>query len=893
MPNALRGKGKTFRFWVVSLLICIPSLSFAQDLDQKISLNINAKQLGEVIAIISETGHLYFSYNPASIPVDKKITLTVTDMSIREVLQEVLVKNNISYSVVENQVVLKPLNDAESLTGSEKPASQRRFTIHGYINDSVTGEMLIGATVHVKGTSTGAVTNSYGFYSLTLPAGEYNLIFSFLGYDYKNAYITLDDNINLSVTMSESLLEIPGVEILSAGDESDLKYARLSEIKLSPRTLAQMPGFAGNLDIIRALQAIPGIQTYGDGSANYYVRGGDSDQNLLLIDEAPIYNPSHLFGFYSALTPDAINDVQVYKGDFPARFGGRLSSVIDVKGREGNMKQFGFSGNVGPYASCLSVEGPVVRERASFFISGRLSTLNWLNSIIPGVKDFDFTFYDINAKLNFRPDGNNRFFLTFYTGNDDFARIINSVYRTYGIRWNNLVGTFRWNHVFNSRLFSNTTINFSRYRYWLFISEAHNDYWMSEISNLTLKSDFTWFLNPGNTLKAGFEVGMHNSNPGNVALVNGNGQEPVPEVARYHSMEYDFYLGNEQHLGSRLTLRYGIRLPVWQDIGPTTLYYFNEGHQVIDTAQIANLSTYAWFVSPEPRLGLTWAITPGSELHFGYTRTTQFLQLLSNSTGPFTSLDIWAPSGPNIEPQKADQLTLGYSRKVVKSKLNFSAEIFYKYFYNHLDYRDHANLLYNTLIEGELRQGKAWSYGLEIMLKKNTGKLTGWIGYTYSRAFILTEGINGGNIYPAAYDRPNDVCVNISFNDKKHWAFSANWIYMTGGAITTPIGFYEFDGYSVPVYGDKNNDRLPDYHRLDLSATYTFSKPGNRFQHSLMVTLYNAYGRFNPFSVNFNKIMDDNGNFVVPSNLDGQYERIPTTISVAGIIPSVNYLFKF
>jgi len=893
MLKALRCKGKTYRWWVSSLLMGISVISSAQDLNQKISLNLKDTSLGEVISIIGETGHLYFSYNPVSIPVEKKITINVSEKSISEILDEVLGKNNISWSVVENQVVLKAQNGIESMPGAEKPAYGPKFTVHGYVRDSKTGEVLIGATVHVKGTSLGAITNGYGFYSLTLTGGDHTLVFSFLGYDTGNRDIILDDNMSLSVDMNETRLEIPGVEVLAIADESDLRYARLSEVKLSPKTLAQMPGFAGNLDIIRALQSVPGIQTYGDGSANYYVRGGDSDQNLLLIDEAPIYNPSHLFGFYSALTPDAINDVQVYKGDFPARFGGRLSSVIDVKGREGNMKQFGFSGNVGPYASYLSVEGPIVKERASFFVSGRLSTLNWLNSLITGVKNFDFTFYDINAKLNFKLNDNNRFFLTFYTGNDDFSRIINSAYRTYGIRWNNLVGTFRWNHVFSSRLFSNTTINYSRYRYWLFISEAQNDYWMSEISNLTLKSDFTWFLNPKNTLKAGFEVSMHNSNPGNVTLVDGNGYESLPEVAKYHSIEYDFYLGNEQHIGKKLTLRYGIRLPIWQDIGPTTLYYFNGNYQIIDTAQIANMSTYAWFVSPEPRIGLTWAITEKSELHFGYTRTTQFLQILSNSTGPFTSLDVWAPSGPNIKPQMADQLTLGYFRKVAKSKLNLSAEIFYKYFYNHLDYRDHANLLYNPLIEGELRQGKAWSYGLEIMLRKPVGKFTGWIGYTYSRAFVQTDGINGNGTYPATYDRPNDVCVNICYNDKKHWAFTANWIYMTGGTITTPIGFYNFDGYSVPVYGDKNNDRLPDYHRLDLSASYTINKPENRFQHSLTLTLYNAYGRLNPFSVNFNKIMDDNGNFVVPSNLDGQYERIPTSISVAGIIPSINYLFKF
>ncbi|MEI6456233.1 MAG: TonB-dependent receptor [bacterium] len=884
---------KICSLWVLLFLILSPVYSLAQNFDRKISVELKDTSLREAIRIIGEIGNIYFSYNPATIPVGRRITFQTDEKTIREILNELLLKNGITWEVVESQVVLRPVNEKEIKSGKEIRAELPRFTVSGFVKDSKSGEVLIGATIHVKGTSTGAVTNGYGFYSLTMPVGSYTLAYGFLGYDAENREVILDENQKISVEMTEARMEIQGVEIHAVTDESDIRYARLSEVKLTPKNLAQMPGFAGNIDIIRALQSVPGIQTYGDGSANYYVRGGNSDQNLLLIDEAPIYNPSHLFGFYSALTPDAINDVQVYKGDFPVRYGGRLSSVIDVKGREGNMKKYGFSGNVGPYASYLSVEGPIVKDRASFFISGRLSTLNWLNTIISGVKNFDFTFYDINAKLNFRLNGRDRFFFTFYTGNDNFSRIINSAFRTYGIRWNNMVGTFRWNHVFNNRFFLNTTANYSQYRYWLFISETQDDYWRSSISNLTLKSDLTWFLNPENTLKAGVEVSLHNSDPGNVTLVESNGSAPVPQVANYHSVEYDLYLGNEQHIGKKLTLRYGIRLPVWQDIGPTTLYYFDGNYRVIDTAQISNMSSYDWFFSPEPRFGLNWAITEKSELHFSYTRTTQFLQILSNSTGPFTSLDVWAPSGPNIKPQRADQVTLGYFRKIAKSKLNLSAEIFYKYFYNHMDYCDHANLLYNPLIEGELRQGRAWSYGLEIMLRKPVGKFTGWIGYTFSRAFNQTEGVNNGKVYRASYDRPNDVSLNFSYNDQKHWAFSANWIYMTGGTITTPIGFYNFDGYSIPVYGEKNNDRLPDYHRLDLSATYTFNKPGNRYQHSLTLTLYNAYGRLNPFSVNFNKVMDDNGNIVVPSNLDGQYERIPTTISVAGIIPSINYLFKF
>jgi hypothetical protein len=358
-------------------------------------------------------------------------------------------------------------------------------------------------------------------------------------------------------------------------------------------------------------------------------------------------------------------------------------------------------------------------------------------------------------------------------------------------------------------------------------------------------------------------------------------------------MEYVFYASNEQKIGKRFSIRYGIRLPLWQDIGPTDVYYFDANYQVIDTIGYGTGVGYSIAFSPEPRLNIQYQINASSFVKASYCRTTQFLQLLSNSTSPFTSLEVWAPSGPNINPQPADQVAVGYFSELFRSRFTFSAEGYYKWFHNRPDYRDHANLLFNTLIEGELRFGKAWSYGIEIMFRKTTGKFTGWIGYTWSRAMIQTPGINNGNVYRANYDRPNDICLNISWNDKKHWILAANWIYLTGGIITTPVGFFYNNGSSIPVYGDKNNDRLPDYHRLDISATYVFNKPGNRFQHSLIVTLYNAYGRMNPFSVNFNKMMNDNGDFVVPFDLDGSYDLVPTSISLAGIIPSINYQFKF
>jgi outer membrane cobalamin receptor len=865
----------------------------SQDLEQKITLKISAKPISEALAEITRLSEIEFSYSPQDLPADRRITLTARNRTVASILDEVLTRNGIDFIKVEHHLVLKPRGWDGTAQGKPTAEPHLRYTLSGYLRDKGTGEVLIGANVYVKGTTTGATTNGYGFFSLTLGSSDYPIVFSYMGYKEVVRTVKMNENIRISVDMEENNLQIGEVEIVADEHPADVRNAQMSEFRFSQKTLAQLPGFGGDLDIIRALQAVPGIQTFGDGSALYYVRGGNSDQNLLLIDEVPVYNPSHLFGFFSAFAPDAINNVQVYKGDFPARFGGRLSSVIDIKAREGNMKRFGFSGNVGPYASNFTLEGPVVKERASFFISGRVSTLNWLNTLPTFNKSFDFRFFDINAKLNYRVSDNNRFFLTFYTGRDVFSRYLSTEVNSLGINWNNLAGTFRWNHVFSSRLFANTTVNYSRYNYALNLPQEQDGNWNSSISNMTFKTDLAWYLNPANTIRSGLEVTCHSSNPGNVTLENGTKPVSVPTVADYHSMEYVFYASNEHHIGKRFSLRYGIRLPVWQDLGPTDVYYFDANHQVIDTIGYGSGTGYSTAFSPEPRLNIQYQVNERSSVKASYSRTTQFLQLLSNSTSPFTSLEVWAPCGPNIPPQTADQVAAGYFREIVKSAFVVSVEGYYKWFHDHLDYRDHANLLFNPLIEGELRFGKAWSYGVELMIRKTSGKLTGWIGYTWARAMIKTPGVNSGNSYPASYDRPHDVCVNLSWDDKKHWMFSANWIFLTGGAMTSPVGFYYNNGSSVPIYGDKNNDRLPDYHRLDLSATYVFNKPGNRYQHSIAVTLYNAYGRLNPFSVNFNKMMNDQGDFVVPSNLNGSYELIPTSISVAGIIPSINYQFKF
>jgi len=878
----------------VLLILLLPLFSIAQDLNKKVSVNYVNKPLGQVLNEISGLGNINFSYSPQTIPVNKLITIKAKNKSIKKILDEVLVKNGISYFPVENQIIIKPQKTEPVQTNEDKPKQKNKFTISGYLKDKTNGEILIGSTVYANGTSMGTASNAYGYYSLTLPEGSYEIVYSFIGYEKTSQKIDLKENKNISVEMQTANSKINEVEIVADTQEPEVRNNQLGQIKLTPKAISQLPGFMGDVDIIKALQAIPGFKTYGDGSTMFYVRGGNSDQNFILIDEAPIYNPSHLFGFFTAIAPDAIKDAEVYKGDCPASYGGRLSSVIDMKMKDGNMKKFGGGGSLGLFTTSLTFEGPFKKEKASFFISMRKSNLNWVRQSQSLINPFKLNFYDFNTKFNWKLNHNNRLFLTLYKGNDEIFRQGLLLSRTSGISWDNALGTLRWNHLFGNKLFSNTTFYYSKYNYYLYIYKESNDYWKSSINNSTIKTDFSYFPNPKNTIRTGIELNSHTSDPGNLYLSDNNLQIHIPTIPQYSSGEFCFYLSNEQKIGNKFAARYGVRVPVWKNKGATKYYSFDENYNVIDTTIIVDKQVYSTFKGFEPRINLSYALTTKSSLKASYNRATQFVQLLTNSVSPFTSLEAWAPSGPNIKPQKADQVALGYFQELFKSKITFSVEAYYKKLYHQIDYVDHANMLFNPLIEGELRFGYAKSYGVETMIKKTEGNFTAWLGYTYSRVFKKINDVNNGNLFPASYDRPNDISVNITYNTKnKRWNFAANWVYLTGGAITTPVGFFYYNGYSVPIYGDKNNDRLPDYHRLDIAITLKLNKTEKRYQHSLVFALYNAYGRKNPISVSFNKIMDDNGNFVIPTNVYGQYEVVPSTLSVAGVIPSLSHNFKF
>jgi hypothetical protein len=765
---------------------------YAQQLDKTISINVTDGKLETVLKEISKKGNINFSYNPRKLPVSARVSLEAENQTIRKVLDDLLTPLKIGYFVSENQIVLKP-DDSHINQNTELNKASRKYTLSGYVRDEANGEVLIGVNIYDKNTYTGTTSNAFGFYSLTLPEGDYQLICSLIGYATETQPLLLTKNEKINFSLAETSIKMEGVEIISGSDVSGIDPASAGEVRLSSSTLKQMAGFAGNIDVIKSLQSIPGISAFGDGSSFFYVRGGNNDQNLMLIDDAPIFNPAHLFGFFSALAPDAIKDVKAYKGDFPASYGGRLSSIIDVRARDGNLNRLGFSGNLGIFTSDITVEGPLAKEKSSFILSARRSNLNWLNDNELNGRSFTINFYDLNAKLNIKINGKNRLFLTGFTGKDDFSRFTSASVNTFGLSWDNTTATIRWNHLFTNKLFVNTTVLFSEYNYYLYISREQDDYWTSSIRNKTLKSDFTWYPNPSNTLKYGIEISNYYSNPGNVHFSDEETQRNAPLIPEYNSLGVSLYLSNDQIIKEKLSLKYGLRLSSGRNLGPASVYFFDGNHNVFDTIQVNDGKYFSPYFNLEPRINLAYAASRVSSFSIGYSRSAQYLQMLSNSTSPFTSLEVWAPSGPNIKPQKADQFTLGFLTKPGKKVFNLSIEAFYKLFHNQIDYKDHANMLFNPLIEGELRFGTARSYGVELLLKKSEGKFSGWIGYSYSKSLKTIEGVNNGDEFPAYYDHPHSLFANLVLKAGKRWDIAANWFYIAILIITGLIFLFRSD----------------------------------------------------------------------------------------------------
>ena len=870
--------------FLVFTLMCNMLHAQQIDVNKQISIKVKNKPLSEILKEITSKSGIMFSYSSNIIPENTLISIKAKEKPVKEILNEIANNVQINWQIVENQIVLKPIQNIQTNRNSKE-----KFTISGYIKDKKTGEYLPGASVYIPNTNIGTVSNSYGFYSLTLPKGNYQLAYSYIGYNIMNINVVLNENKIIESILEQEEIALVEIEVKANDVVSDFNNQTSGTMTVSPSLIRKKPAPMGEPEIIKTLQTFPGVISGGDASVYYFVRGGQKDQNLILIDEAPVYNPSHLLGLFSSFVPEAVKSFTFYKSSMPAKFGGRLSSVLDIVTNDGNKNKFSGNVSLGVAASHIQLEGPLKKDKSSWFVSLRRSNIGWLFK--RQEQNFDINFTDFNTKTNLRLGKNDRLFLSFYIGKDNFLQT--TAIDKYGLEWSNVAGTVRWNHLYNEKLFANTTLYTSKYNYNFYLSQKNGTYWNTYIQTLGIKHDITFYKSPQNTFNLGLGIAVNSENPGNIILSNANSKQIIPVIEKCFNNDIWVYFENERKINRFFELNYGLRLPFFLNNGPTKEYFFDENFNNTYSVNYETKKVYNYFVNPEPRVLLKYKPDTFFNVSTSYTHTVQYLRQLGTSQSPFTSLEVWYPSSPGLKPETADQISVSFAKLYVKHDIELNVETYYKWMHNVTDYSDHADLLINPLIKGELRLCEGNSYGVEFSVRKNSRKITYWLGYIYSRSFLQSPDINNGVKYTAYYDHPHTVNFNLHFQAKPRIALSSNWIYSTGSPYTAPTSFYYYQGDQIPVYVARNNMRLPDYHRLDINMEFILNKLQSKSQHKLTFTIYNAYNRHNPFSLNFNKIVNDANHYVIPQNTNSTPETISTYKYIFGIVPSVTYLWQF
>ena len=745
----------------------------------------------------------------------------------------------------------------------------------------------------IPSLNTGVVTNEYGFYSLKVPEGTYDLVISYLGFQTISENIRISSETSLNFKLNKSSEFLDEIVINQSSDGLNIQKPQMSLNKLSINTIKKMPVVFGEVDVIKSLLLLPGVSNAGEGSSGFNVRGGAVDQNLILLDEATIYNSSHLFGFFSVFNPDAIKDLKLYKGGIPAKYGGRVSSVLDIYQRDGNSREFKMQGGIGVISSRLLAEGPIVKDKGSFLIGGRSSYAHLFLKFTDN--ENSAYFYDLNTKLSYRLDDKNKLLFSGYFGRDVFS-LSRNFKNTYG----NTVLNLRWNHIFSTNIFSNLSVIYSDYYYGLTLGFVGFN-WDSGIKNINLKYDFDHYLNDTFQLKYGLQNTYYDFNPGEIEPIDETSGINYFKLKNKYAVETAVYLSAEHNISNKISAEYGLRYSGFYRLGPDeistyendTPVVYNEDRDIYEEAEAIGTQTYesdeiiSSFGNFEPRFSIAYSFNDNQSVKASYNRMAQYLHLISNTSSP-TPLDVWTPSGPFIDPQILDQYAFGYFRNFKEGTYSLEAETFYKKIRNRIDYVNGANLIANNNIERVILNGKSRAYGLEILFRKNEGRFTGWLAYTLSRAEQKTPGrtpvetgINSGGWYKSNYDKTHDISITASYEVSKKWELNANFNFQTGLPSTFPTAQYNYKNITVPVYSQRNSNRLPAYHRLDLSANYNPNISSEKdFKSSWSFGIYNIYNRKNAYSLTFKENSDTGVNEAV-------------RLSLFGIIPSVTYNFSF
>lgn len=778
------------------------------------------------------------------------------------------------------------------LVASVSLQAQTKYTISGNITDAKNGEELIGASVYIDELKTGVATNAYGFYSISVAPGKYTLVVSYVGYETKRIPVdltTADKKINIQLAEEKRELN----EVVISGDRpnaANVQETKMSVVKVDIKEVKKIPILLGEVDIIKAVQLLPGIQAAGDGNTLFTVRGGNTDHNLIYLDEAVVYNPSHVVGFFSVFNGDAIKDFEIYKGGIPAQYGGRLASVLDVRMKDGNNKNYGVSGGIGILSSRLTVEGPLQKDKSSFMISGRRSYFDVFFPISQQTRDVTAFFGDLNVKLNYKISDKDRIYISGYTGRDKLA-----TGSLFGLGWGNRTATLRWNHIFNNRLFSNTSFIISRYdfNFDLNISPTLNFTRTNYIQDYTLKQDFNFFASPKNSYKFGFVATHHTFSPGQLDPITRESIIRPDKLPLKRVLDYAGYASHQIKFNSRLSAEYGIRFSVFQNIGGTALTYANNrpnffdnglmvaaqpiGRNNFESGQIHNTST-----GFEPRANVVYLLSASSSIKASYNRMFQFMHLIQ-PTNATTGQEFWVPTDRYIKPQVADQIGLGYFKNVLENVVELSAEVYYKDMQNTVELIDNADVQFIEGIETQVVSGQGRAYGLELFARKKAGATTGWISYALGKSERRADGVNNNEWYSFRFDRRNYVTVVLTHEISKRITVSGNFIYATGDTYTPAVGFITFEGNREVVYGARNSARLPDYHRMDVSLILGRKViPGKVYKNesNWVFSLYNVYGRRNAFSIDFRENRET-----------GRNEAVKTYLFT--FVPSITYNFKF
>ncbi len=745
----------------------------------------------------------------------------------------------------------------------------QNFTISGYMKDGSTGEDLLYATVAVEELGKGVTTNLYGFYSLSLPAGEYDVAFSYIGFETQVQKVVLDKDIELNIELGVNSNQLDEVVVVAERADENITNTEVSVVSLDVVETKKIPVLLGEQNILKTLQLMPGVASNSEGGSGFFVRGGAADQNLILLDEAPVYNASHLLGFFSVFNSDALKDVKLYKGGIPAQYGGRASSVMDVRMKEGNLKNWGASGGLGLISSRLTVEGPLVKDKSSIIVSGRRTYADVLaRAYSDDYAGTSLYFYDLNAKANYKISDKDRLFFSGYLGRDKFGL------DQFGFDWGNTTFTGRWNHTFNNKLFSNTSFIYSDYDYGFDIEAGGLKVNLTAgIYDYNLKQDFNYYLNPSNKITFGWQGILHDFKPSTFTIDD----DEQNDAQAQRALEGGIYASNEQKFSDRFSMDYGFRISSLSNIGPYTSKELGQDSEVIEEVVYEDGEFYNTYIGFEPRANATFLLNDKSSIKASYNRNYQYLHLLSNSTSG-TPTDTWIPSSPVVKPTIADQVSLGYFRNFDNNTYKFSTEVYYKKLQNTVDYKDGAETFTASNLETELVFGEGRAMGAEFLLEKTKGKFTGWVGYTLSQSLLRSDDLNNGEWYSARQDRTHDLSLVAMYDITPKWNVSASWVYYTGDAVTFPSGKYFVDGNLVNLYTARNADRMPDYHRLDIGVTWNI-KESKKFSHNLNLSVYNVYNRLNAYSITFDQ------------NEMGSTEA--TRLALFGTIPSITWNFEF